>query len=172
MLVSLCSCLFGTFLFNTERERVEANLSTRTKSLWDHVDANVIPTMPLNMHVSKRSYNHANKQTYPHAIVDIATADGDVHQSVLLRASGRTPGRTDFVSIDEFQSENTAASTVSSTLSFYRITTVNSFRCRRYLCLLPACGGYHCGLSTTCAGTQRSALRSVFLASAVDVCSL
>ncbi|ORY82044.1 mtmr6 myotubularin related protein 6 [Protomyces lactucae-debilis] len=30
------SCQYGTFLFNTERERVEAKLDQRTRSVWDH----------------------------------------------------------------------------------------------------------------------------------------
>eukprot|EP00730_Choanoeca_flexa_P003421 TRINITY_DN11408_c0_g1_i3.p1 TRINITY_DN11408_c0_g1~~TRINITY_DN11408_c0_g1_i3.p1 ORF type:complete len:582 (+),score=117.50 TRINITY_DN11408_c0_g1_i3:2-1747(+) len=34
------SCMFGTFLYNTERERTEAHLKTRTLSVWDHILSN------------------------------------------------------------------------------------------------------------------------------------
>jgi len=33
----LYSCLFGTFLYNSERERHEANVRSRTQSLWSYV---------------------------------------------------------------------------------------------------------------------------------------
>jgi hypothetical protein len=32
------SCHFGTFLFNCERERVQANLNTLTESLWSWIN--------------------------------------------------------------------------------------------------------------------------------------
>lgn len=35
----LYSCRFGTFLFNTERERVQEDLKRKTKSLWSFVNA-------------------------------------------------------------------------------------------------------------------------------------
>eukprot|EP00042_Codosiga_hollandica_P030763 m.180787 g.180787 ORF g.180787 m.180787 type:complete len:624 (+) comp53446_c0_seq38:367-2238(+) len=38
---SFCSCLFGTFLYNNERERAEAQLPTRTRSLWDFLENDV-----------------------------------------------------------------------------------------------------------------------------------
>jgi hypothetical protein len=31
------SCRFGTFLMNSMRDRVKANLSTRTASLWSYI---------------------------------------------------------------------------------------------------------------------------------------
>src|SRR4051812_45444888 len=34
----LYSCKFGTFLLNCEKERVEASLSTKTKSLWTFIN--------------------------------------------------------------------------------------------------------------------------------------
>ena len=37
----LNSCRFGTFLFNCERERAEANLQKRTISLWSYVLSNI-----------------------------------------------------------------------------------------------------------------------------------
>lgn len=37
----MTSNLFGTFLFNCERERVEAGLKDKTQSLWDLVNREV-----------------------------------------------------------------------------------------------------------------------------------
>eukprot|EP00045_Choanoeca_perplexa_P014305 m.167499 g.167499 ORF g.167499 m.167499 type:complete len:578 (-) comp16639_c0_seq2:1416-3149(-) len=34
------TCMYGTFMFNTERDRVAANLKTRTLSVWDHILVN------------------------------------------------------------------------------------------------------------------------------------
>lgn len=34
----LISCCFGTFLYNSECERVKANLKSRTLSLWSHIN--------------------------------------------------------------------------------------------------------------------------------------
>ena len=36
LLYQLYSCQYGTFLLDSERERVEANLKGRTRSVWDH----------------------------------------------------------------------------------------------------------------------------------------
>ena len=36
LLYHLYSCQYGTFLYNNERERVEANVKTRTRSVWDY----------------------------------------------------------------------------------------------------------------------------------------
>lgn len=36
LLFHLYSCQYGTFLFNTERERKEAKIQTRTRSVWDY----------------------------------------------------------------------------------------------------------------------------------------
>ena len=36
LLYHLYSCQYGTFLYNTERERKAANLQTRTRSVWDY----------------------------------------------------------------------------------------------------------------------------------------
>ena len=36
----LYSCRFGTFLFNTDRDRRSADLARRTRSLWDYVNSN------------------------------------------------------------------------------------------------------------------------------------
>ncbi|XP_072040453.1 phosphatidylinositol-3,5-bisphosphate 3-phosphatase MTMR2-like isoform X2 [Amphiura filiformis] len=36
----LYSCLFGTFLFNCERERVKDQVKTKTQSLWSYINSN------------------------------------------------------------------------------------------------------------------------------------
>ncbi|KAL8867007.1 MAG: hypothetical protein Q9174_005939, partial [Haloplaca sp. 1 TL-2023] len=36
LLYHLYSCQYGTFLYNNERERIEANVKTRTRSVWDY----------------------------------------------------------------------------------------------------------------------------------------
>ncbi|KAI4177158.1 MAG: hypothetical protein LQ343_000640 [Gyalolechia ehrenbergii] len=36
LLYHLYSCQYGTFLYNSERERVEANVRSRTRSVWDY----------------------------------------------------------------------------------------------------------------------------------------
>ena len=41
ILKHLYSCRFGTFLFNSERERREKNLKDRTVSLWSYINTNV-----------------------------------------------------------------------------------------------------------------------------------
>ena len=41
ILEHLYSCRFGTFLFNSERERKEKNLKDKTVSLWSYINTNV-----------------------------------------------------------------------------------------------------------------------------------
>jgi len=56
ILTHLNSCLFGTFLYNSETDRVKENVKGKTHSLWSHVHSNV--TDYLNPLYAKLLHQH------------------------------------------------------------------------------------------------------------------
>ena len=58
ILEHLYSCLFGTFLYNTDKERKDNVLHTKTLSLWDFIYANA------GLFINK-NYSPSNDVYYP-----------------------------------------------------------------------------------------------------------